>query len=476
MLSYYYAGRVSQDLGDALKAQDYYLKALDIDTHSADYALLARICSNLGMLYTYQDVFNEAMPPLKKALFYLEQLGDTISQSFVLQDIGRTYSKMDSIDLAIQYYERALQYAIPINRPGILNEMGYLFIEKKSYERARPLIEEALQQVSSTDYATVCLVLGHLFVETEEPDSARFYLQKSIGGSRLATRSAGYYRLYEIAKKEEKWKECVQFQELYNVLRDSLYNQKNTESIRRNQSLYDYHQVEYERNKAIISKTVSERNNAWLGISVILLAGSLGIFYFDMRKKKKEWKLKEMLRSRLSDKQIQESKQQIDKDCQRISELETELKKHTTERERFLEEKENLELKVEQNMIMLKKQESLDLKFSNSKIYIRLQEKKIEEKFSNDEKKELIDTIDDLWPDFKIMFKALYSEISNEDLYMCYLLKANLTLIHIGSIMNKATSTIGMKRKRLAQKILGEHAVPEDLDKLISSPKTIVTE
>lgn len=39
MQSYYYCGRVYQDLNDAVQAQSYYLKAEDIGKDSKDYPL-----------------------------------------------------------------------------------------------------------------------------------------------------------------------------------------------------------------------------------------------------------------------------------------------------------------------------------------------------------------------------------------------------------------------------------------------------
>ena len=53
MLAYYYLGRVNSDLQDALQAQEYYLRALEIDEDSKDYTLLIKIYNNLGTLYAY---------------------------------------------------------------------------------------------------------------------------------------------------------------------------------------------------------------------------------------------------------------------------------------------------------------------------------------------------------------------------------------------------------------------------------------
>ena len=67
-LSYYYMGRVNTDLHDALKAQEFYLKALEIGEKTKDYHLLAKICNNLGTLYNYQDIYDLALPMQKKGI------------------------------------------------------------------------------------------------------------------------------------------------------------------------------------------------------------------------------------------------------------------------------------------------------------------------------------------------------------------------------------------------------------------------
>ena len=68
-----YLGRVNSDLQDALQAQEYYLKALEIGEDSKDYTLLINIYNNLGTLYAHQDINDMAlpMPELRnEALYY----------------------------------------------------------------------------------------------------------------------------------------------------------------------------------------------------------------------------------------------------------------------------------------------------------------------------------------------------------------------------------------------------------------------
>lgn len=154
-LSYYYMGRVNADLYDALKAQEYYLKALEVGEKTKDYHLLARICNNLGTLYNYQDIYDMALPIQKKALHYLEQDTklDSANISFVLRNITRTFTQIHQFDSAIYYLQQAMIYAKPQNKPSILNDLGNLYYEQKKYLQAEQYIDAAL--VSATNKKTL---------------------------------------------------------------------------------------------------------------------------------------------------------------------------------------------------------------------------------------------------------------------------------------------------------------------------------
>ena len=65
--AYYYAGRVYADLGDAPQALDYYQKAAELLEGSTDYRLQKVIYSQMGELFLYQGVYEEAMKTYKKA-------------------------------------------------------------------------------------------------------------------------------------------------------------------------------------------------------------------------------------------------------------------------------------------------------------------------------------------------------------------------------------------------------------------------
>ena len=171
--AWYYKGRVNQDLGDVLHAQDYYLKVLQEEDKIDDNALLGRINNSMGMLYTYQEVYERAIPYQQKALEYFEIMNDSIGQSFVLRDIGRNLTALNKIDSAIIYYEKALYKCNLKNKPSIYRELANLYIDIEDYPRGFDYIKMALSfPLKSPLLESSYFVLGKFYQKTNQIDSA----------------------------------------------------------------------------------------------------------------------------------------------------------------------------------------------------------------------------------------------------------------------------------------------------------------
>lgn len=99
--SYYYMGRVYRDLNDAPEALKYFQKALDVAGDTRKYRLLSNVYSQMGMLYDYQNVYEEAIRMYEKAAEYKLLKGDSTSFSLVLRDIARVYDMVDKNDSAL---------------------------------------------------------------------------------------------------------------------------------------------------------------------------------------------------------------------------------------------------------------------------------------------------------------------------------------------------------------------------------------
>ena len=251
--AWYYRGRINQDLGDALHAQDYYLKALQDESKVEDHALLGRIYNSIGMLYTYQNVYEKALPYQRKALDRFALMQDSVGISYVLRDIGRTFTALEKNDSAIAYYEQALLVCNNRNKPLVYGELASLYIDKGEYLKSYKYIQKVLSSPSKRILLDpTYLTLGKLFHKTNQIDSAYFYLRLCTNSPILKTRAGAFYYLARLELEKKHWKYYAINQIQYEELRDSINLIKQTESIRKMESLYDYHQAESKFLKAKI--------------------------------------------------------------------------------------------------------------------------------------------------------------------------------------------------------------------------------
>ena len=459
--AYYYMGRVNQDLGNSSLAQQYYLKALESGKSSGNHRQLALIHSNLGMLYTYQDVYDEALLQMKESARLFIQSGDSVNNAYILRNIGRTYHVMDSIDLAISYYQQALAAIDSTGRTSVLTELGDVLISKKSYTQAETYLREALQSSSSANYQFVSLALGCLFEETDRPDSARFYLKESLNSVLPTTKAATYYYLAKVDMNEENWKESAESLWSYFEMHEAIRKQRDAESIRKIQSLFNFNQIEEERNRALQGQIRVERIVFLLLIILVGLSISTFIGFGKIQKQKKE---RESL--------LLKNKKIIVDLEQNVIELESQIEIKSDEKENLSKEIHNLQQQLDHISFVMKEDEEQMKQFINSDIYKSLQTSS-SKNLTEEEKNDLIKTIDELWPNFRLSFKTLSNKVSDEDILMCCLLKTNIRISKIASWMNIEEHSITMKRKRLAQKMFGEMAVIKDLDDFISHKKAL---
>ena len=132
------------------------------------------------MLYTYQEVYERAIPYQQKALEYFEIMNDSIGQSFVLRDIGRNLTALNKIDSAIIYYEKALYKCNLKNKPSIYRELANLYIDIEDYPRGFDYIKMALSfPLKSPLLESSYFVLGKFYQKTNQIDSAYYYLRCS---------------------------------------------------------------------------------------------------------------------------------------------------------------------------------------------------------------------------------------------------------------------------------------------------------
>lgn len=463
MMAYYYQGRIYQENGDAPRAQELYLEALD--TGNTDHAIEARICSNLGMLYTYQEAYELALPQMKRAIDHLQQIGDSASQAYVLRDMGRTYRQMDSLGQAISSYHQALQLANAPSRSSVMQELGSCFIDIQQYDSAYVYLSAALQnQHKFDDPFSLYLIFGKYYIEVNKTDSAIFYLNESLKSPRMNTRSAAYFHLSRIARKNQQWEELAILKDQYETLRDSITEQNHSESIRRMQNLYDYKLKENEADLYKYKHLASQRKMYVFILATLIIAVFSILLFIYFHKKQNEWADRFQF---LLD-ELEKKEQEKAANRERIRNLEKDLiMEDNKEDELFLLERQILELKNKLIDQENKEKQELDAVFHNTSIYHLYQETANLGAITKEDKTELIQTIDTIYPAFNTTLIGILPKISEKELELCYYMKADISQADISKISSVSVSGIAMRQKRLLDKIQNRGFDANDLKKVI---------
>lgn len=427
MLACFYMGKVNQALGDAPQAQEYYLKALSAGKTSDNVKLKAKLCSYIGILYTYQHAYQIALPYMQESLHYLSLAGDTLSQAIVFRDIARTYHKLKQVDSTEIYYRKAADINYHRERPYILNELGGCLMDQKKYDEALPYLQTAIQTVERPS-TSFYLTIGELFYRTGNKDSARYYLQQGILGDRLSPKANSYYYLAQLAFQDKKYEEFRLLQNQYENLRDSLEQLTNTEVMFQMQGMYNYSRYREIADKQHLEQAVYERNlyKAIL-VGIFIFACLVASVFIALRLKKK--------------------------------------KDEQTCRAQMLND--TLVQKEEELSVIKKTRATLEHEFHVSDVYCKFVNGK--GTYDKKEREAFYAALNEAYPNFIGGIRKYLPDLHGEDEFIVYMTKIKLSKNLIASYLRLKPSAITNRRSSLAQRIFGEKDRIRDLDGFIQS-------
>ena len=498
--AWYYKGRINQDLGHPLKAQEYYLKALRDEEKIEDHALLGRIHNHIGMLYAYQKVYEKALPFQKKAVENFHLINDSTGQVFALRDLGRTFLMLGLQDSSIICNQKAIALMRKRIIPSVYTELAGLYIDRQRMEEAHGLLRTSLQNVAKPQAKyPVYLVLGELYKKSGQIDSARFYLQACINSAPLPeTRAGGLFHLKEIALEKGQWEQAALLSKQYELLKDSIEQGKNAESIRNVQAFYSYNEIEQDLWEARLYASKQKSFYSLLITACLFLLTVALLRFIHYRRERKNL----LQRLKANEEQIQRNEQTLKNISDVKDSLQNEIQIYkTTERQLSKEKDEQLKRtneEIRQKIMQLEKlshtkdeleKNLLTLRSENSNLKKREQareeeRKKIEEserlqnerlydKFRSPAGWEPTDTdwhklfisVDKLYPKMVTTLQKSTS-LNESERKICYLSKIGVKPGAIEILMGKGN--VSVYRKRLYEKLTKKEGAAKDFDKYIS--------
>jgi tetratricopeptide (TPR) repeat protein len=462
MKAYYYNAVIYHDMGDSPQAQEYYLKALEAGKSSADHAMLGRIYANLGSMYNYQNLMEEAKVCQEKALEHFSTINDSVNTGMTWRNIGRIYSKSRALDSAIVYYSKAIPFLSKQNCPSIYNEMADLYGRLAQYPIAFEYIDSALVSLTDkNDTFTIYFNKGDIYRQTEQYDSAYYYLFLSLASSNIYTRSSANHSLSYLEEERGDSTAGFKYMKKYLQLQDSINKAERSRDLKKIESLYNYNRIEKERGFHAMRSRQKTIWNYSLILCLILITGGGFLFYQRKKQTAEKKHAKELLISKQKYEQGQQFIEEKEKEIQRLRKAqEQEPDKYLKYRFAVQEQVLNMEMAYDKQKHDLRKNSYTEFKKSSlCKLFLSCKDMPKEEDWIElDKWRELI------YPDMRPFLKNMNPMINEEDIRLCFLLKTEIQGKRMSNLFNVEVSAISKKKKRICKLLTGENGSAKDLD------------
>lgn len=472
---YYLAGRVYASFGDALRGLDYYQQALDASAAQGNEKLMQRIYFQMGHIFLHQDVYDEALNAQRKALGYKHLAVDSVSEVFILKDLGATYAAQGKTDSAFLYYQEALQKAETACNASVRfyvkEDIAALHLRLGEYDKAWHLLDAPPAEMDASVQATLYRLKAQLFHRTGQPDSALYYCRLlTREGSSVYDRQAASLEMAGIFTEQGRFQDAVNQYCQYVTYTDSVQKLIRTAAISKAQSTYNYRLRERENNQLKLKNAEQRTLILVYLLAGVLITGGGTVYLLHLRtsRQKQNERIKEL--ERQQEEQYTRSRAYIEQNNAVIRQLETRLAStsadNTRMRERLQTQQEQLRQRNIRAEAEMRQQELALHTFRQSDIYIRFHQATDFSELSETDWQELQRTIDETFNRFTARLYAL-SPLNERELRICLLVKAEIQPTGIAQLTGRVKSTITSARKNLFEKLYGKKGSAEDFDRFI---------
>lgn len=488
----FYAGRICTDKGDAPQAIDYYQQTLNALPRKHNPAFRALIYNQIGTLFYYQELFEEAYYHYHQA-YLSDSIGnDTTGMIYDLRDIGNTLHLQKKWDSAIIYYNNAIKLAeLSKNRNMYLDVTGQvanLYLSKGDYERVIHLMQPVIEELDSANISPNYFILSNAYYQAHQQDSAVYYYNKLLQYGNVYGKQSAFLHLSEIALKNKK---INIFKQLHDSLRyydDSIKYLNNATTIARMHSLYNY---QLREKQAIDEKEKKEEARQMVFflsmLALLLLLSVIALWQYaqkrklrymrrlDVLEKIREHSLEEIEKKEL---QIHHLEFQVEETLQQINNLakqESEQQDKDKEIDSLFKENECLRNKIKDLNIDIEFLHSLRKKNDDAvhrikatniyqKLFVLLESP--DTMMRKEDWKQLSDVTDQQAPSFRKNLQSLLIP-SDSEYKICVLLKLDVPQAKIGRLISMTPSGVTHACQRLYKKIKGEKGSVDDLIMLL---------
>ncbi len=459
---YYTLGKILHSEGENQKALSYYLKSLTYYESKNNKLKQGILLGLISALYAEINQPNKAEEYNKQSIELLSAFPNSPYYADALNNQGIFCYDKKNYSKAVKYFARALDIYKILKRPTAIaaaeQNLGISYAQLGFFKEGLTnlhLSYKTFKNLKLKDEVSVLTDLGTAHAIAKNVDSAQYYF--TLAYQQANKKNYAYYikenlrLLYRLFEDNNNYKDAFYYHKLYTSYRDNLENNKLKNTIANLEIKYETAKKEKEiinlKNKEIISKTNTR-------LLLIALVSSLIIFLLIVYK---------ILHERKKNSEIQKQKNIIRKKEEEQLKKELEIKTKQLAAHALNMMQKNTLLKDISDQITEKTKNNYSV---NKQDLISIK-KHLEKGLK----------IDEDWKIFKIYFeqindsfflklKKINPNLTGNDFKLSALLKLNMSLKEMASVLHITPNSVKNARYRLKKKLhLSEN---EDLKKFIS--------
>jgi signal transduction histidine kinase/Tfp pilus assembly protein PilF len=350
-MGYNNLGNCYLDLGDYDKALEYFMKSLQInEAHEIKKEGIPKALTNIALIYSKIDSLDPALDYLSRAEDVFREVNDQVGLSQLYINMGSVYEKKGAYDQARMYYQRSMELSYNLDRQeGIAQSLFHLAnpeLNDGSPQQVHQLYEEALsiyRKIGDREgMAGVLYHLGKYERRYGDAASSMTYLTQAlqqaenIGAVDILRQSC--FELYKLHEKKGQQGKALTYYKQYDHYEDSLYSRTSSDQIAKWQIRYQSQQKEkriglLESQRELQQSRITRQRI----ILIAMIAGSLvilGFLFLLFRLYRSKRKINRQLIRQ--NEEIRQKNREIAGQSARLVEANEELKQANTTKDKFL--------------------------------------------------------------------------------------------------------------------------------------------
>ena len=313
MEAHYLLGRTHADRGETPAAIDCYLDAAacaDTTAADCDYRQLAKIHGQMGELFYWQNLLQNAMQSYDMGYWSAMKSRDTLLALAFFSQKGKCYYDMgrpDSMKIVTDEVRRLyLQYGDTLSANTVVGPLVYLSTMEKDFNKAAEYINlYGHHSIIAADTARYSESWGLYKIHTgiyyqglHKPDSAIYYLRNGLTLVRNPyNRFLAYKWLCKTYGELGVADSIVKYAELSVLTNDAATNTHIADQMQRVQALYNYDRFRQETDKLSIEASEAKQKITFLSfllaaIVAVVIATIAAIVIHRYRKRARKLKLR----------------------------------------------------------------------------------------------------------------------------------------------------------------------------------------